>query len=484
MKRIISFFKSENQIEPIIKYEGIAKYMPLIICGGFYLVTILLFIFGPFKWNITNEGNLYSFLFLALIALIIGYFLGVKIKRTKTKSCFNINKIIYITFVIFIIMYIFNTYATTGKFFPDVINGLFNSGEAYSTSHNLSSFSTIIVYLGILISPITAFITPLFFIYYKNLSRTAKIFGVIVLVLNLFTGIAQGVINAYAILAFQVIMFLLIYLFSNLKNKNWKSITKIVVLILAIGISFIFYYKTVMGNRLIEDATSNENIVETEKNEEKENTTETPENKNETSNKFSNDEINDMFDGSAEYITQSTIKDKYILSFLPDSVESSVNHIIGYITHGYKGLALAMTKDFTSSYGLGFSDFFRHNLLKVIGKSDIEDDIYSRTYMKKIEADGWVSGNVWSTFFIYPASDVGFPLTIILIFFIGFVFSLAWRDTLESKNIFAAVVFINLCMIICFFCANNVYLQTGGSFMTIAITGLLWIISRIFRKER
>lgn len=502
MKKIINFFKSDNQIEPLIKYKGIAKYAPLIICGGFYLITILLFIFGPFEWNITNGNQLYMFLFLALIALIAGYILGVKIRRKETKSNFNINRIIYFSFIVFLIMYFFNNYATTGKIFPDVVNGLFNSGEAYSNSHNLSSFSIFIIYIGILISPLTAFLTPLFFIYYKNLSKKAKILGIVVLILNLCTGIAQGVINAYAVLAFQIIMFLLIYLFSNLKSKSWKEITKIIILILCIGFSFIFYYKIVMGNRLIKDATpiesnseinkeNNNQLVSEDQTENKQEENKQEENKQEENNKpnvskedkISNSEMNDMFDGSAEYIAQSTIKEKHIFTFLPDSIEGSLNHITSYITHGYKGLSFAMTKKFTSSYGLGFSDFFRHNLLKIVGKTEIEDEIYARTYMKKIEVNGWSTGNVWSTFFVYPASDIGFPMTIILVYFIGLVFSLSWRDAIESKNIFAGVIFINLCMIICFFCANNVYFQNGGTFISFVIISILWILSRIFGKK-
>ena len=36
-----------------------------------------------------------------------------------------------------------------------------------------------------------------------------------------------------------------------------------------------------------------------------------------------------------------------------------------------------MNKKFTSSYGLGFSDFFRHNILKILFLSKYEKKIYS-----------------------------------------------------------------------------------------------------------
>lgn len=503
-------FKTKVQIDPMITYEGITKYIPLLICGGFYLITVLLFIFGPFNWNISNDVQLYSFLFLAFIALVIGYVVGVKIKREKRTSNFNIDKILYVTFSIFIVMYVLNTYATTGRLLPDVIGGLMNSGNAYDVSHNISTgFSRMIIYLGILIAPITSFLTPLFFIYFKNISLLNKILGIIVLLLNLSTGIAQGVINAYAIIAFQIIMMLVIYLFSNFKEKSLKQILVIITIIICIGLSFILYYKTVMGNRLISDAQGLvntetpigtehvENTEDTESTEIVENTEDTEsteiventETQTESHGTNQNQNVsvevqNDVMNGSAEMIAQAQLKPVHLYSFLPDSLESTINHIVSYITHGYKGLSFAMQKDFTSSYGLGFSDFFRHNLLKVFGKVEFENDLYSRTYMKKIEADGWATGYVWSSFFIYPASDIGFPLTILLVGIIGFIFSLSWRDALESKNIFAAVIFLTLCMMICFFCANNSYLQTGGPFLSFCFIGACWVVSRFLKKGK
>lgn len=500
--KIVKFFKKDKQIDTEIEYVGLAKYMPLIICGGFFLITIMLFALGPFEWNIANEFKLFSFLILAFVALSLGYILGVKIKRKKTQSNFDINHIIYVSFIIFIIMYFLNSYATTGEIFPNVIRGLFNSGDAYSNSHAITgTFSILIIYLGILIAPLTSFLTPLYFIYFKNLSLTSKILGTITLILNLCVGIAQGVINTYAILVFEIIMFLLIYLFSNFKNKSLKKVMTIITIIIAIGASFLIYYKTVMGNRLVSDAQGdNTNVVVPDNNEITDNTNTENKNEDDKTNKDEKDEIkednkedeilkeedkatNDMFDSSAELISQATLKEKHIYSFLPDSIESSLNHITSYITHGYKGLSIALDKEFTSSYGLGFSDFFRHNLLKVIGKTEIEEEIYQRTYMYKLLQSGWATGSVWVSFFVYPASDIGFPLTILLVFGIGLLFSLAWRDTIESKNIFATVIFMNLCMIVCFFSANNVYLQNGGPFLTIVSMLLLWLLSRIFGKK-
>ena len=82
----------------------------------------------------------------------------------------NINHIIYACFGLFIVLYILSSLAKTGEIFPNVIRGLLDSGKAYRLSHGTySSFATIMAYIGIVLAPITAFITPLFFIYTRYL---------------------------------------------------------------------------------------------------------------------------------------------------------------------------------------------------------------------------------------------------------------------------------------------------------------------------
>ena len=485
--KIVNFFKNEASNETDLEYSGIAKYIPLIICGGFYLTTILLFKFGPFEWGIKNEGQLYSFLSATLIALILGYIFGTKIKLKKKKIKININNIMYVSFILYLISYVLNCYATTGKFYPDIIRGIFDSGTAYRASHSVNAS---VYYITILLAPLTSLIVPLLFIYGKGLNTKSKIMGCITIILSIAIGVAQGVINAYAISAFQISMFLLIYLFSNIKKIKVKKILIIITTIIMLFLSFFIYYKIVMKNRLLWDSRQENNVTEQKvknKKEELNKKTEKDNKKTEKENKKTEKEnketMDEMFNESAEFITQSKIKDKYFYSFLPDALESNINHMVSYITHGYKGLSLALQKDFTSSYGLGNSDFVRHNLLKIIGHTENEEEIIHRTYMHKVMDDGWSTGTVWVTFFVYPASDIGFPMTVILVFFIGLVFSLSWKDSLESKNIFASSLFIYLCMIICFFCANNVYMQNGGSFLSIVFASILWIITRKVGKE-
>jgi len=152
--------------------------------------------------------------------------------------------------------------------------------------------------------------------------------------------------------------------------------------------------------------------------------------------------------------------------------------LVSYATHGYKGLSLAMDHSFTPSYGLGFSPFVRHNVLRILGKSENEQAVYANTYAGKTEADGWSTGLMWSTFFVNPASDITFPGTIVLMFVIGYLWSLAWRDALERDDVLAIVVFFYLSILVFYLSANNQILEGGETTIGFTVVFSTWLVRR------
>lgn len=475
MKRIIKFFRIEKTINTNFDYNLITRIIPIIVCGGIFVMTIILFAFGPYDWHLTNPVRVYSFLVLCAIFLFGGYFLGVRKKIKSKKFNIDLNKIMYISFIVSIIVYFATVWITTGKVFPDVITGILDSGNAYHNSHVANAdLLKYVTYFSILMSPATCFITPITLLYFKNLNKSARTMGITMIILNLLLGISQGVVNSVFLFVFQIILILIIILVSKWKTINWKRRCAILGIAILGIVIFILYYSVVMSNRLRYDITENDPGVEENAGEE------TDENVNTDKNVDIN--INNSLEVSGQFFT-ATLKDHYFLSFLPDSIEPKVNHLISYVTHGYKGLSYALEEEFTSSYGLGFSDFFRHNFLKVIGQEELEQSIYERTYMHKISTKyGWSTGAVWSSFFIFPASDIGFTPTIMIIGIIGYLFGMLWNDFLKNKNAFAGILFYNICIMICFFSANNQLFQNGGSFLVMIFISICWILSKTLVK--
>lgn len=461
--KMMKFFTNNKTIETNFNYNFITKIFPIIICGGIFLLSIFLFAFGPYDWNLSNPVKTYTFLILCAIFLFVGYFLGIRKNIKEKKFSIDLNKLVYISFVASIIVYFTTVWVTTGNLFPNVITGIVDSGNAYNNSHvvnvNLLQYVT---YFSIIMSPITCFITPITLLYFKNLNKISKTMGITIIILNLLLGISQGVVNSVFMFIFQIALILIIILVSK-----WETISKkqkwgiFITLILGI-IVFVLYYSIVMSNRLEYDITGSN-----------------PEYENGSGAEIN---IDGSFEASGQFVA-GTLKDQYFLSFLPDSIESKVNHLISYVTHGYKGLSYALDESFTSSYGLGFSDFFRHNFLKLIGKAELEEQVYERTYMYKIsERYGWSTGLVWSSFFVFPASDIGFSPTILLIGIIGYVFGMFWNDFLKNKNAFAGILFYNICIMICFFSANNQLFQNGGTCLALGCVFICWLLSKFLVK--
>ena len=80
-----SLLFSNTDTKLTMSYTGITRFAPLLVVGGFFVVTILLFAFGPLDWHIKNPLKLYGFLIACVLALTGGYLLSVfKTKNPKT----------------------------------------------------------------------------------------------------------------------------------------------------------------------------------------------------------------------------------------------------------------------------------------------------------------------------------------------------------------------------------------------------------------
>ncbi len=493
-KNISHMKNTKKNVHTIFNFNGINKYIPIILSGGFFLCTILLFIFGPYDWHINNANEVYSFLIASFVFLIFGYCLAIKFSKIYSVSkYYDINKILSVCIVIYILIYIPTVYIRTGKLYPDIITGIFNSGYAYSIAH--SSNSTLIEYLRIIFSPFIVIVTPLCFLYFKNLSKVNKILGIICTLLTLFLGISCGISKQFADFVIQVFIFSSLLFFSN----NFKSAKKklfLVLFLILVSVSFILYYKTIMTNRISTDIDANNKINNSEivLSEEQKNNHINDNNINNSSleiidNKKSlaveenlnSEKIENTMKSYSTFGYANLRKNNFIIDLLPSKLKTATLYLISYITHGYKGLSFAMSKDFTSAYGLGFSEFARHNVSRLFGK-DFEEKIYKRTYMSKIEENGWYTLDVWSSFFVYPASDIGFILTVVLMLFIGFAFGYSWKDTLITGNMYSAICSYNFIIMVFYLSANNQLFQTGESFVSSFIFFVIYIFQILNRR--
>lgn len=490
-----------------LAWSGITIYLPLIIGAGFFAATILLFLVGPIAWQVNSPGRFWGYLLAFLAALIAGYLLAVRRPRSRgtasTPVRLDPSRLLIVASAVFLLVYPLTMIATTGKWYPDILTGLLNTGEAYrNTKYYSENGPRLPYYIRFLCGPFLISVLPLTLLFWQRLSRLAKILGVVCITLNVFMFMAQGINKGIADITGFAVLFLALAAASQLSRRNWRQLGKTVASIVVICLAFVALYTNNIGNRIAHDeagkATPPATTAATEPAPPPATapaatapapapTTTAPPPAPATTApapapattpgepQFEEPVDALIFKYAGHFGERRASSPFYAL--VPDSLQPSAMVLVFYLTHGYEGMALAVDHEFTSTYGLGFSDFYRHNILKVIGDPADEDAIFARTYYGKIKIeDSWPTGIYWPTFFVYPASDIGFPGTVVLVFGIGWLFGFAWRRALTRFDPFAGVMFAQLFTMVLYLSANNQLFQGGETALGVAGVLAAWLV--------
>lgn len=448
----------------VLRFEGLTRLIPLLVCGGFVIGTVVLLVLGPLDWHLQGPVRVFTFLAAAL-AMLVGGYLWATLRRSRAevaglaerrRAPLSASTLVVIGAIIYLVLYPPTVHTTTGSWLPNVWQGLTDSGTAYANNKYYNeNGNQIALYLRMLVAPITILILPLTLYFWPRLSSVARFLGVVCVVASVALTIAQGINRGVAELAANIILFLALTVAATLTRKQYGKALKGAIGIVLVGALFASYYSITINNRIAADAERDGRSDE------------------KTSKKEQDAELELV----ARVSTATKRSDSIYYAIVPDSVESVGVVFNSYVTHGYKGLDLAMQEPFKPTWGLGFSEFGRHNVLRLIGQADREEDVVDRTYAGQIDA-AWPVGQLWGTFFIHPASDIGFPGTAVLIGLIGFLFGLSWRDTLVRRDPLACGVFFHLCILVMYIPANNQLFQGGELTIGFTVLTAVWLWRR------
>lgn len=501
------------------RYAGGVRYAPLMLGGGFFVVTVLLFAFGPFDWHISNATTLYLFLTGCGVALGAGYWLAVP-SALRARAMLRLglpravgavghvdrhhevallvrpspnvgpahfallrpSTLVAVSSAIALLIYLPTVRTTTGRWIPDVVLGLTDAGAAYQTSKYFNTHgSQAILYARMLLGPFLICIYPVTLFLYSRLSVAARVLGALAIVSAVALGIAQGTNKTVADLAVYALLFLAL-LFVSLPRETGRWQRRLTVLAVAVigvvGLFFAYFTNSIRsrvetdtlvaeGGSLEQDEVAEGGSVE----------------QDEDAPTISAQDIDAAIADNATFSHADVRERNVIYRITPAAIRSGEMYLISYVTHGYKGLSLAMDHEFTPSFGLGFSPFLRHNALRVTGDLADEASVVAGTYGGKIVADGWETGLMWSTFFIYPASDVTFVGTVVLVFMIGCAWSRSWRDALEGQDTLAIVVFFHLTILVFYLPANNQIFQNGETAIGFLVVFVAWLARRMRTRQ-
>ena len=404
-------------------------YFPIIFLLSWLGFTILSFIFGPYEYQLTNPVIFYTYLILIHLALYLGYIKGLRSEGRNIKKEFDyigfVKKAIQISFIYFIVKLIFNSGISISN-----LNETFNDA---SNSYNSNSDTNIFSYLDMIFTPISLVAITNTIFSYKNLPRLYRYSVYVLIIFSVLSSISSATRSGIVQIAIISMAAFSLGLFKgNIILKRHQKI-KILILCLVMFFAYLSYTSLLTNTR-------------------------------------GGVWIDNPITGD------SPRSDFFLNKITSPETQYVINNISFYISHSYYRLNQAMNLPFEGlGFGLSNSYFVMNNIEKVTGWSGLKEISYG-VRLDNEEGDGGY-GLFWSTFYTWIASDFTFPGTILVVFFIGYLFSLALKDSLNFLNPLSVTVYCILFYFIFHFAFNNP-LQDGSGITTNLIFPIIWLIYR------
>lgn len=428
----------------------IRKMLPIICIEIYLIITVLLYQFGPIEYYKQNQFQLYSFIIIFQLVFFIGYYLSEKyiiinekniVEKIKSEyeKKFNLIMTIIICISLFFSLMVIVRYANTWnpiEVIQTIINSLFNPDKAYADrliqsqdvligGRYITTISTGLSFLFYLAIPIGIY-------HFKKLKKHNKILLIICIISEVLSFLIKGTNFGIFRVAIIIITIILIKICENktFKKINKKKAIKVGLIILTLILVVLGYFMYSTTSRM----GGNDNIPKT----------------------ISGANIN---------------QENFLLKIVPRGLRFGTILAISYVSQGYNGMALAFNYDFSSTYGIGNSDFLIENFKDILGI-----DIYSNTYQFKMQEE-WHPTINWHTAYTWFANDVSFWGVIAIMFVLGIALNLILRDAQKGNTLAISLLPLYIIMII-FLPCNNVVLSNPSTFMPFVIWNIVWLLSK------
>lgn len=424
-------------------YIGKLKiYFPIILIQIYLIGTIVLYLFGPLKWETHNKWNFYSLILLYQLSLMFGYYSGIKVKNTSKKNQVNLvflEKYLMIVIILNIILTILMTVrlsSMTSLSIEGLIErfkmGLTNPEFQYSQKFNTVTYGgKLLTYSSVLLSPLTWTAIPLGMYYFGSISKKIDI----LVILNIFVEIMHWVIRGTNKGLFDLaIIFSSILMLKYIKGKKRKKISVKAKILLLIFIVLILNY---FSNNISGRIGGNFNIISS-------------------------------ICGGVEIDTNSGFT-----KILPVNIQNLVVILSSYLTQGYYAMSMAISLPFSSTMGIGNSIFLMENLKHLLGK-----DFFYRTYQFKLEQFGWDSQVNWHSFYLWIANDVHFIGVVFVMFLLGYVYANLIKEFLINESILSICLLILFMILFFYIPANNQIAAYPNTCITFMILMSIWLLKK------
>jgi len=416
------------------------RLLPINFFISYLNLTVLLFAFGPWSYPIEDPTLLYLFLAAAHTALYLGYLTTVFRDPRDYRGHWKVEHLLLAS-VILSLLVLFPTAAyETGSVIPDVRSAIANPGYVYLMSYAARREQAgLISYVRIFLAPLLALLLPLTIFYWQRLTLRLRIVAVCLILGAIAMFVAKGT-NKGVFDPVIVAPWLLLgaHTAGYQKLKRRHVAMAVVVGVSALALAAAFFVAT--------QAT-----------------------------RWGSCSVYSALSPLAPHVVPD--QDNFMIRNLPRQAKVAVLGVNRYLATGYYALYLSLQEPFVPMWGVGNSFFLFRQAARITGR----DEIMDMPYPLRIEKYGWDAYGLWSSIYPWIASDVSFPGTILVVFFIGRLFALSWLDTLRGSNPFAVATFAKFLIMLYYFPGNNQCLQTGEELTAFWTILALWLITR--RKQ-
>ena len=436
------------------KQRGILQ-LPIILLLLYLVFSLILYEFGPIDWKTPDPMKFWLFQAACLLALLFGYQLGLHTKEPKnhqinTEQIIKIFKILLIANFFYIFLNLFRTFGFASFDFPGLgkalWEGLQNPGAGYTNvlaANDLEGYQVVGGYLGTIYNLLWYFVAFPILVFGAILFTRLKwnwrlLIGITygLIVLQYFAmGTNIGIFRIILIITLMVVLYSLRKSFSDASGLTQKQKTAIILLVAlaALGV-LLFFVKTMKGRGGIlywESETYNIGGVGLD-------------------------------------------RDSVFFKILPEGLYITLISVTRYLTCGYYGLALCMEVPWVPMFGFGSS----MNVVDMLTSNHIFD-LQSMTYQyRAMQAFGWDDRIMWHSMYSWFANDFSFFGVILIMFGIGFLFAMVYKDCLFTDNPFAKVLFVYFVLMFFFIPCNNQIIQSFYTLFSFVLMLVCWFVSR------
>jgi len=404
--------------------------LPIVLLLTWLSFTAMIFIWGPYEYELLNPVLFYSYIIAINISLYLGYNRGQKshgrASRSKVKYSVILKRLIMLSFVYISI----KMALTRGGDLVRIATTFTDSSKSYlnSSIKNTGVFN----YIDIIMIPIEIMAITNSIHSFSTLGIKYRL--MILSVIFVFIASSIGSATRGALVQATVLIFIAFYLGVKNKKIKLKNASKLIIAIfcLIIAIFFFIYSSVLVGTR-------------------------------------------GGFTANNPLTGDPPISDYSLFKGMQPITQALISSTSFYLSHAYYRLDRALNMPL-EGLGFGFSNsyFIMTNITKLTGSTYLQDISYG---IRLDNETGGRYGLYWSTFYTWAASDFTFVGVIFLVFMIGYFISLSLKDSLLAENHLAISSFCILFYFVIHFIFNNP-MQDGAGVFTIFGIVSAWLFYR------